>query len=202
MDQMTDDDQTLGESESSETEVIRLTKHQYAYATIRGRMPTNYADWRCRLLADGMTDEEIDATPRKRIKEIASQTARWNRMASVQAQIDYERSIAIDSRLAAPIRAWEARMEKLLAMAAGELPQVRSVDTGKRRKKVVDEDVEIEARVLDTEEYHESNLPALAKVLEMQGRSLGLFKDRAEISGPNGSPLPAIQVTFVRAGDD
>jgi hypothetical protein len=181
---------------------MRITKRQYAYATVRGRMPANCADWKCKLLADGWTDEEIEGASKSEISYAITATWRWNKIPAVQAQIEHERSVAIEARLQEPIRTWEARMEKLLAMAAGELPQVRSVDTGKRKKKIVDEDVEIEARVLDTEEYHESNLQALAKVLEMQGRSLGLFKDRAEISGPGGAPLPAIQVTFVRAGDD
>jgi hypothetical protein len=153
-------------------------------------------------MADGLTDEEMNAMSQREINAATATARNWNLIPAVQAQIDYERSVAIETRLKEPIRAWEAKLERLLAIAAGELPQVRTVDTGKRRKKIIDEDVEIEARVLDTEEYHESNLPALAKVLEMQGRSLGLFKDRAEISGPNGAPLPAIQVTFVRAGDD
>lgn len=181
---------------------MRITKRQFTYATIRGRMPANFADWKCKLMSDGLSDEEIEGASKLVIRDATVAAWRWNQIPAVQAQIEYERSIALERRLAEPVKAWEAKLERLLAIAAGELPQVRTVDTGKRRKKIVDEDVEIEARVLDTEEYHESNLPALAKVLEMQGRSLGIFKDKAEISGPNGAPLPAIQVTFVRAGDD
>jgi len=184
---------------------LRITKRQFAYATMRGRMPSTCADWRCKCMADGLTDEEIDRFTQREINAATATARNWNLIPAVQAQIDYERSVAIETRLKEPIRAWEAKLERLLAIAAGELPQVRTVDTGKRKRKIVDEDVEIESRVLDVEEYHESNLQALAKVLEMQGRSLGIFKDRAEISGPGGTPLPVIQVSFVHPqgqGDD
>lgn len=78
-------------------------------------------------------------------------------------------------------------MAKLFELAAGELPLVRTVVQ-------VDEDG---TRNLTVEEYHETNLTAMAKALEMEGRALAVFKDKTELSGPDGAA--AIQVTFVRA---
>lgn len=42
------------------------------------------------------------------------------------------------------------------------------------------------------------------KALELLGRHLALFTDKAEISGPGGAPLspPTIQVAFITAHDD
>lgn len=77
-------------------------------------------------------------------------------------------------------------MAKLFELAAGELPLVRTVAR-------VDEDG---TRHLLMEEYHETNLTAMAKALEMEGRALAVFKDKAELSGPDGAA--AIQVTFLK----
>jgi hypothetical protein len=78
-------------------------------------------------------------------------------------------------------------------MAAGELPMVRTV--------VEFQEVagsEEKLRVLQAEEYHETSLTALGKALEMAGRALGVFKDKTELSGPDGTA--AIQVLFVPPG--
>ena len=61
--------------------------------------------------------------------------------------------------------------------------------------------VKVPERVLQVEEYVETNLTALGKALEMQGRALSVFKDRQELTGPGGEALPAIQVQFVRPED-
>jgi hypothetical protein len=59
------------------------------------------------------------------------------------------------------------------------------------------------SRNLLIEEYHETSLTALAKAVEMEGRALAVFKDRQELSGPDGAAA-AIEVRFVspRAADD
>ena len=86
-----------------------------------------------------------------------------------------------------------------MAMAAGELPQRRTVDTGAARWVEVEGlQSKIPNRVLAVEEFYETNLTALAKALEMQGRALSVFKDRQELSGPDGTA--AIQVLFVPPG--
>ena len=72
---------------------MRLTKAQYAYATVRGRMPASFGDWQCKLLAEGLSEAEIKGTPRKKVKELATVTSRWNAITAVQAQIEYERAI-------------------------------------------------------------------------------------------------------------
>lgn len=87
------------------------------------------------------------------------------------------------------MRAWEAKIAKMFELAAGELPLVR---------KIVQVD-EVGNRHLLVEEYHETNLTAMAKALEMEGRSLAVFKDKTELSGVDGAA--AIQVTFVRADE-
>lgn len=172
----------------------RLTKQQHAYAVARGRLPTNIPDWQCRLIADGWSEADIKAVGRKQSNAISANLAKWNAMPSVQAVIEYERAVALETRLAEPLRAWEARMERLLAMAAGELPQVRTVV-----QVVEDEQGTGPAeRILTAEEYWESNLSAMAKALEMQGRALSVFRDRTELSGPDGAA--AIQVLFVPPG--
>lgn len=168
---------------------VRLTRHQYAYATIRGRMPEAFGDWQCKLLADGMDGSQFKKLPRSERNKASAVAARWNSMPAVQAQIEYERSRAIDARLAAPLRAWEAKMAKLHALAAGELPMTRTVA-------ITDKE---EGRLLLVEEYFETNLTAMAKALEMEGRALAVFKDKAEISGPDGAA--AIQVLFVQPED-
>jgi len=180
---------------------LRLTRQQYAYATVRGRMPESFADWQCKLLSEGWDEARIKTVSRKQSKELATVTARWNAIPAVQAQIEYERAIALETRLAEPLRAWEAQMRKYLAMAAGELPMVRTVDTGVvmwRRQEGMQ--TQIPERVLTEETYLETNLTALGKALEMAGRALGVFKDRTELSGPGGEALPAIQVQFVTPG--
>lgn len=175
------------------TESYRMTKRQYAYAVVRGRMPASIPDWHCRLIAEGWTDEDIKRVTRKASNAICANLAVWNAMPAVQAQIEYERAIALETRLAEPLRAWEARMEKLLSMAAGELPQVRTF-----AQVMQDEDGNaLPERSLTIEEYYESNLAALAKALEMQGRALAIFRDRQEVSGPDGAQ---IQVSFVAPG--
>ncbi len=168
---------------------VRLTRHQYAYATIRGRMPESFQDWQCKLLADGLDEAVIKKMPRSDRNNASTIAGRWNAMPAVQAQIEYERSRAIDARLAAPLRAWEAKMAKLHALAAGELPLTRTVA-------ITDKEG---GRRLEVEEYFETNLTAMAKALEMEGRSLAVFKDKAEISGPDGAA--AIQVLFVKPED-
>lgn len=170
---------------------LRVTPGQYAYATVRGRMPETFSDWQCKLIAEGWSEEGLKGVTRKQSKEVASVTARWNRLPGVQAQIEYERAISLENRMAEPLRAWEARMEKLLALAAGELPQVRTIARATEEGK----------RLLEEEEYRETNLTALAKALEMTGRALGVFKDKTELSGPDGAALPAIQVSFVHPRD-
>lgn len=168
---------------------VRLTRHQYAYATIRGRMPESFQDWQCKLLADGLDEAVIKKMPRSDRNNASTIAGRWNAMPAVQAQIEYERSRAIDARLAAPLRAWEAKMAKLHALAAGELPMTRTVA-------ITDKEG---GRRLEVEEFFETNLTAMAKALEMEGRSLAVFKDKAEISGPDGAA--AIQVLFVKPED-
>lgn len=168
---------------------VRLTRHQYAYATIRGRMPESFQDWQCKLLADGLSEAEIKKMPRSDRNNASTIAGRWNALPAVQAQIEYERSRAIDARLAAPLRAWEAKMAKLHALAAGELPMTRTVA-------VTDKEG---GRQLFVEEYFDTNLTAMAKALEMEGRALAVFKDKAEISGPDGAA--AIQVLFVKPED-
>ena len=168
---------------------VRLTRHQYAYATIRGRMPESFQDWQCKLLADGLDEAVIKKMPRSDRNNASTIAGRWNAMPAVQAQIEYERSRAIDARLAAPLRAWEAKMAKLHALAAGELPMTRTVAITDKKG----------GRRLEVEEFFETNLTAMAKALEMEGRSLAVFKDKAEISGPDGAA--AIQVLFVKPED-
>lgn len=178
---------------------LRLTRAQYAYATVRGRMPDSFSDWQCKLIAEGWDEARIKTVTRKQSKELATITGRWNAIPAVQAQIEYERAIALETRLAEPLRAWEAQMRKYLALAAGELPLVRTVDTGMVKWR--DEpgmQVKVPERVLAVEEYQETNLTALGKALEMAGRALGVFKDRTELSGPDGTA--AIQVLFVPPG--
>jgi len=178
---------------------VRLTRQQYAYATVRGRMPDSFSDWQCKLIAEGWDEARIKAVTRKQSRELATITGRWNAIPAVQAQIEYERAIALETRLAEPLRAWEAQMRKYLAMAAGELPQVRSVDTGSVRwREEPGVAGRVPERVLTVEEYQETNLTALGKALEMAGRALGVFKDRTELSGPDGAA--AIQVLFVPPG--
>lgn len=179
---------------------LRLTRAQYAYATVRGRLPESFSDWQCKLIAEGWDEARIKTVTRKQSKELATITGRWNAIPAVQAQIEYERAIALETRLAEPLRAWEATMRKYLAMAAGELPLVRTVDTGVVKWR--DEpgtQVKVPERVLTVEEYQETNLTALGKALEMAGRALGVFKDRTELSGPDGTAA-AIQVLFVPPG--
>lgn len=166
---------------------IRLTKAQYGYATIRGRLPASFHDWQVKVLADGGSEADFKGVSRQDRRQMTTVTGRWNAMPAVQAQIEYERTRAIDARLEAPLKAWEAKMAKLFELAAGELPLVRTVVQ-------VDEDG---TRNLTVEEYHETNLTAMAKALEMEGRALAVFKDKTELSGPDGAA--AIQVTFVRA---
>ncbi len=167
---------------------VRLTRQQYAYATVRGRMPDSFSDWQCKLIAEGWDEARIKAVTRKQSRELATITGRWNAIPAVQAQIEYERAIALETRLAEPLRAWEAQMRKYLAMAAGELPQVRSVDTGSVRwREEPGVAGRVPERVLTVEEYQETNLTALGKALEMAGRALGVFKDRTELSGPDGA---------------
>ncbi len=168
---------------------IRITKHQYAYATIRGQMPGSFPDWQCKVLADGGSEADFKATTARQRRSLCTATGRWNAMPAVQAQIEYERSRAIETRLAAPLRAWEAKMAKLHALAAGELPMTRTVAITDKQGK----------RILEVEEFFETNLTAMAKSLEMEGRALAVFKDRAEVSGPDGAA--AIQVLFVKPED-
>ena len=178
---------------------LRLTRQQYAYATVRGRLPDSITDWQCKLIAEGWDEARIKTVTRKQSKELATITGRWNAIPAVQAQIEYERAIALETRLAEPLRAWEATMRKYLAMAAGELPLVRTVDTGVVQWR--DEpgmQTRVPERVLKVEEYQETNLTALGKALEMAGRALGVFKDKTELSGPDGTA--AIQVLFVPPG--
>lgn len=165
---------------------VRLTKAQYAYATMRGRLPVSFYDWQVKVLSDGGTEADFPNVTRQERRQLTTVTGRWNEMPAVQAQIEYERAIALEARLAEPLRAWEARMEKLLAMAAGELPQVRTI---------AQEDADGN-RNLTVEEFHETNLASLSRALEMQGRALAIFKDKTELSGPDGAA--AIQVSFVR----
>lgn len=172
---------------------LRLTRQQYAYATVRGRMPESFTDWQCKLLSDGWDEARIKTVTRKQYRELATITGRWNAIPAVQAQIEYERALALETRLAEPLRAWEAQMRKYLAMAAGELPMVRTVV---ELQEVAGSDEKM--RVLQAEEYHETSLTALGKALEMAGRALGVFKDKTELSGPDGSA--AIQVLFVPPG--
>ena len=172
---------------------LRLTRQQYAYATVRGRMPENFTDWQCKLLSDGWDEARIKTVTRKQSRELATITGRWNAIPAVQAQIEYERALALETRLAEPLRAWEAQMRKYLAMAAGELPMVRTVVEYQEVPGSKDT-----TRVLQAEEYHETSLTALGKALEMAGRALGVFKDKTELSGPDGSA--AIQVLFVPPG--
>lgn len=175
---------------------VRLTRQQYLYATTRGRMPGSFHDWQCLILARGGSEEEFKGFGRAEKQRLAAVTARWNAIPAVQAQIEYERAISLETRLAEPLRAWEARMERFLALAAGELPQVRTVDTGEVRWREDPETREkVPQRVLQVEEYVETNLTALGKALEMQGRALSVFKDRQEVTGADGAP--AIQVLFV-----
>ena len=178
---------------------LRLTRAQYAYATVRGRLPESFSDWQCKLIAEGWDEARIKTVTRKQSKELATITGRWNAIPAVQAQMEYERAIALETRLAEPLRAWEAQMRKYLAMAAGEIPLVRTVDTGVVKWR--DEpgmQTKVPERVLTVEEYQETNLTALGKALEMAGRALGVFKDRTELSGPDGAA--AIQVLFVPPG--
>jgi len=171
---------------------LRLTRQQYAYATVRGRMPQSFTDWQCKLLSDGWDEARIKTVLRKQSRELATITGRWNAMPAVQAQIEYERALSLETRLAEPLRAWQAKMAKLYAMAAGELPLTRTVTQ-------IGEDG---SRNLLVEEYLETSLTALAKAVEMEGRALAVFKDRQELSGPDGAA--AIEVRFVapRAADD
>lgn len=180
-------------------EPFQLTKQQYAYAVTRGRLPATIPDWQCKLIAEGWDEAAFKGISRRQSKDLAAITSRWNAIPAVQAQIEYERAIAMETRLAEPLRAWEARMERLMAMAAGELPQRRTVDTGAARWVEVEGlQSKIPNRVLAVEEFYETNLTALAKALEMQGRALSVFKDRQELSGPDGTA--AIQVLFVPPG--
>ncbi|MBP8283092.1 MAG: hypothetical protein KAX46_04165 [Chromatiaceae bacterium] len=165
---------------------IRITKHQYAYAAIRGRLPVAFPDWQCKVLADGGCEADFKATTVRQRRALCTVTARWNARPAVQVQIEYERARAIETRLAEPLRAWEAKMAKLHALAAGELPMTRTVA-------IVDKE---EGRQLLVEEFFGTNLTAMAKALEMEGRALAVFKDKAEISGPDGAA--AIQVLFVK----
>ena len=80
-------------------------------------------------------------------------------------------------------------MAKLHALASGESPMTRPVA-------ITDKEG---GRRLEVEEYFETNLTAMAKALEMEGRSLAVFKEKAEISGPDGAA--AIQVLFVKPDD-
>lgn len=168
---------------------IRITKYQYAYATIRGQMPGSFPDWQCKVLADGGSEADFKATTARQRRSLCTATGRWNAMPAVQAQIEYERSRAIETRLAEPLRTWEAKMAKLHALAAGELPMTRTVAIADKQGK----------RTLEVEEFYETNLTAMAKALEMEGRALAVFKDKAEISGPDGAA--AIQVLFVKPED-
>ena len=180
-------------------EPFQLTKQQYAYAVTRGRLPASIPDWQCKLIADGWEETAIKGVGRRQSKDLAAVTSRWNAIPAVQAQIEYERAIALETRLAEPLRAWEARMERLMAMASGELPQRRTVDTGLVTwVQVEGMQAKVPNRVLVVEEVCETNLSALAKALEMQGRALSVFKDRQELSGPDGTA--AIQVLFVPPG--
>jgi hypothetical protein len=181
---------------------VRLTRQQYLYATTRGRLPGAFSDWQCLILARGGTEEDFKGLSRAEKQKLAATTARWNAIPAVQTQIEYERAISLETRLAEPLRAWEARMQQYLAMAAGELPLVRTVDTGEVRWR--DEpgmQAKVPERILRVEEYVETNLTALGKALEMQGRALSVFKDRQELSGPDGAAFPAIQVQFVQPGE-
>lgn len=187
-------DQDMGETALEQLEfgfagLVRLTRHQYAYATIRGRMPEAIRDWQCKLIADGMDEAQMKTLSRRERNNVNSLVARWNAMPGVQAQIEYERARAIETRIAAPLRAWEAKMAKLHALAAGELPMTRTVA-------ITDKEG---GRRLEVEEYFDTNLTAMAKALEMEGRALAVFKDKAEISGPDGAA--AIQVLFVKPDD-
>lgn len=179
---------------------LRLTRKQYEYATTRGRMPATFTDWQCLALVMGKTEADFKDLKTGTKKSYMVATARWNGMPAVQAQIEYERAISLKTRMAEPLRAWEARMEKLLAMAAGEMPQTRTVDTGVVRwRKEEGMQAEVPERILTTELYVETNLPSLSRALEMQGRALAIFKDKQEISGPDGAA--AIQVLWVPPPD-
>ena len=172
---------------------LRMTKQQYEYATIRGRLPASFTDWQCKLLADGVAESEFARYSRQERRQISTVLCRWHAMPAVQAQIEYERALSLETRLAEPLRAWQAKMAKLYAMAAGELPLTRTVTQ-------IGEDG---SRHLLVEEYLETSLTALAKAVEMEGRALAVFKDRQELSGPDGAAA-AIEVRFVspRAADD
>lgn len=165
---------------------IRLTRPQYVYATMRGRLPLGFKDWHIKILADGGTEADFKGVTHAQKHSLLTITSRWNALPAVRAQIEYERTRAIDARLEAPLQAWEAKMAKLFELAAGELPLVRTVAR-------VDEDG---TRHLLMEEYHETNLTAMAKALEMEGRALAVFKDRNELSGAEGAA--AIHVTFAK----
>lgn len=169
-------------------EQVLLTPRQYAYARIRGRLPKSkeWPDWRCALIAKGMSIEEAAAVETR--PDAASVAAsKWNRLPGVKREIAHEREIAL-----APVKmsaeAWWAKVKRLEAMAAGELPMVRTVvemipgQDGEGKEKLL-------TRQVTFETYYETQLPVLSKAIEMQGKALSVFVDKTEVSGPNGGPI-------------
>lgn len=151
-----------------------LSEREYAYARVRGRMPVSkeWPNWKCYLLATGHDMDSITPADSSRARTTST---RYNRLPGVKDEIAHERELYLGQIGRRDANAWWAKVERMEGMAEGRLPVVRTVSTP--------------AGALVLESFHETNLTALGKALEMQGKALNVFVERTELTGANGGPL-------------